>query len=107
MNLSRERREQEWGEPTEGGRINRYTEPTGEVYNSEGKDKTILQMVLLIVVLAWTKGLMGTLLVILGTSFITLLGIGLFLRVLFKSFETFEHIDIDDEWEKYYEINRR
>jgi len=52
---------------------------------------------LLVVVLAWTKGLMGTLLVILGTSFITLLGIGLFLRVLFKSFETFEHIDIDDE----------
>lgn len=64
-------------------------------------------MVYNILVLAWTKGLMGTLLVILGTAFITFLGIGLFLRVLFKSFETFEHIDIDDEWKKYYEINRR
>ena len=64
-------------------------------------------MVYNILVLAWTKGLMGTLLVILGTAFITLFGIGLFLRVLFKSFETFEHIDIDDEWEKYYETKRR
>jgi len=50
---------------------------------------------------------MGTLLVIVGTSFVTLSGIALFLRVLFKSLETFEHIDIDDDWEKYYEINRR
>ena len=64
-------------------------------------------MVYNILVLAWTKGLMGTLLVILGTAFITLFGIGLFLRVLFKSFETFEYIDIDDEWEKYYETKRR
>jgi len=50
---------------------------------------------------------MGTLLVILGTSFVTLSGIALFLRMVFKSFETFEYIDIDDEWEKYYETKRR
>ncbi len=106
MNLSREHREQGWGEPTEGGRISRYTEPTGEVYNSEGKDKTILQMVLLIVVLAWTKGLMGTLLVIVGTAFATLFGIALFLRAFFKTLESFDY-DIEYEMDKYYETKRR
>ena len=107
LNLSREHREQGWGEPTEGGRINGYTEPTGEVYNSNGKDKTICKMVLLVVVLAWTKGLMGTLLVIVGTAFATLLGIALFLRSFFKTLETFEYDHIEYEMDKYYETERR
>lgn len=78
------------------------------MYDSNGKDKTILQMVLLIVVLAWTKGLMGTLLVILGTAFVTLLGIALFLRAFFKTLQSFDYdIDYDYEMDKYYETKRR
>jgi hypothetical protein len=63
-------------------------------------------MVYNMLVLAWTKGLMGTLLVILGTAFATLFGIALFLRAFFKTLESFDY-DIDYEMDKYYETKRR
>ena len=76
------------------------------MYNSNGKDKTVLQTVYIILVLAWTKGLMGTLLVILGTAVATLGGVILFLRMFFKTLESFDY-DIDYEMDKYYETKRR
>ena len=76
------------------------------MYNSNGKDKTVLQTVYIILVLAWTKGLMGTLLVILGTAVATLGGVILFLRMLFKTLESFDY-DINYEMDKFHETKRR
>lgn len=49
---------------------------------------------------------MGTLLVILGTAVATLGGVILFLRMLFKTLESFDY-DIEYEMDKYYETKRR